>query len=101
MEDFGKFCFSVLLVFAATLFSGYVFMQLWDWFVVPVFGLKALLLVQAIGLSAFISFLKYSYKKKDKVKEKDSFKNILKAFGDSMLHSAVSLGIGWVITLFM
>lgn len=101
MEDFGKFCLAILLVIIASVFSGYVFMELWDWFVVPVFGFKNLLLIQAVGLSFFIGFLKHKYKKKDKEKDDDSFTDILKIFADNLLHSAVSLGIGWILTLFL
>ena len=36
--------------------NGFVFMKLWQWFMVPSFGLNPLTLVQAIGIGLMISY---------------------------------------------
>ena len=50
----------IVLLAIASFYSvfagGFVGMKLWAWFIVPVFGVKALTLTQAWGISAIIAF---------------------------------------------
>jgi hypothetical protein len=99
MEDFGKFCLLIIGAVILVLFGGYVFMTLWDWFIVTTFGAKALNLPQAIGISLIVSYLK-AKTKRDK-DEKLDIEKISYDFFYSLVASAFILGIGWFVTLFL
>lgn len=45
----------------ATIINGYVLHLLWLWFMVPILGLPALTIGQAIAVSMVVSFLTYQY----------------------------------------
>lgn len=51
------FLFGVLAVIASMLLNGYAFSVLWGWFIVPVFGVPALSVMQAVGIATLISML--------------------------------------------
>lgn len=96
METFGKFCFGVFVIITTSLLGGYVFMKLWQWFIVYAFSVQPINLVQAIGLVFFWEYLKP--KKKDE--EKLTLKKFTKQFIESLLWYGITLGFGYLITLF-
>lgn len=89
MEAFGKFCLTMLLLTISFFLGGFVFMKMWDWFIVYSFGLKPLVFAEAIGLQCFISFIKLNFDKK-KDEEKDEDKKLKKHF---IKMSAYILGL--------
>ena len=100
MKAFGEFVAVVALGTVGTLWRGYVLTVLWAWFVVPTFGLAALALAPAIGLSLLVHFLTYQ---SDAAKPLEgSFSDrFAKTAGRALLWPALALGIGWVISRFM
>lgn len=97
------FLFLTFILFALTLFifavvlRGWVLSILWGWFMVPVFGLPHLSVVQAIGVAMVVGFLCHE--------NTDTKKNEEKGFAWSLSMVAVipllSLFIGWIIHSFM
>lgn len=76
------------LYLAAILARGLVLTILWGWFAVPVFGLPALSITAAIGLTVLLSYLL-------------NHRKTTASLGDIFLQSVAALGAGWVIHLFM
>jgi hypothetical protein len=100
MESFGKFCYAFLLVIVLALVGGFVFQTLWGWFVVPTFLLAGLTLAQAMGISFFISYLKYDF---NKVNEKSDFdiRDVTEKFFKQLFLGTFVLAIGYVIHFFI
>lgn len=89
----------ILLIPLAFIFSGYTISVLWLWFVVPSFGLAALSIPQAMGISLIVSYLTHQLPKKD---EKEDSKNELwRAIGFSLVRPFLALAIGWLILQWM
>jgi hypothetical protein len=76
---------------------GWVFCWLWLWFIVPVFGLPQLSIVQAIGVCCVVSFLTASL---SEMKEEDKAPFKERAMG-GLLFNLFALAIGYVIHLFL
>lgn len=97
MEMFGKFCFGVLMVFVASLFGGFVFMKIWEWFIVYAFHVKSLNLIESLGVSFFISATVKV--RLDKDEEKDFIKHVEDSI-KAILMGGMILGLGYILTLF-
>lgn len=73
-ENVGWFVFLALVLIISIPISialnGLVLTYLWGWFIVPVFSVKSLTVLQAIGIGLVIRFLTYNYEYKNK-KEKN------------------------------
>lgn len=82
----------ILLYIPAMLLSGLVFMWLWYWFIVP-FGVTALTLPWAMGISLLVSFAVFQYRKNDAKLTEIMLVNVL--------VNLWAWGIGWVISLCM
>lgn len=96
METFGKFCFGVLAIITTSLLGGYAFMKLWQWFIVYAFAVQPINLVQAIGLVFFLGYLKH----KKKGEEELTWDKFTEQFVEALLWFGITLGLGYLITLF-
>jgi hypothetical protein len=76
------------LYLTAILCRGFVLTVLWGWFVVPVFGLPALGIASALGLTVLLNNLL-------------GHKREAKSLTDIFLMALAALGVGWLIHLFM
>ena len=96
METFGKICFAAVAVILSSVLGGYVFMKLWEWFVVYAFAVKPLTLIQAIGLMFVWGYLKHKSKKDEDVTWEDFAREVF----STLILMCMVLGIGYLITLF-
>jgi len=88
---------SIALV-GGTLMNGWVLSILWGWFVVPLFGVSQISLLQAIGLTAIINMLKSTKVNTDKKSSsKGATEAIISAFVIVFVGPLVSLLFGWII----
>jgi hypothetical protein len=99
MENFGKFMTLVMAMIISPIVSGFVTMKLWFWFMVPIFGMNPLRLVEAIGLMFLINYLKF---RKTKPTDKDKFwLEFTESIITVILIAAVALFSGWIVQKFM
>lgn len=98
MEKLGKICVGVLILITTSLIGGYAFMKLWQWFIVYAFSVQAITLVQAVGLAFFWGCLKP--KNKDKDNDEFTWEKLTNKFIESLSWLVVTLGLGYLITLF-
>ena len=94
----GLFSAIILMVLSA-IFSGYALSVLWSWFIVPTFGLPAISIPVAIGISIIVGYMSRSVTEKD---EDESFGDIMtKGIITAITKPAMALLIGYVVHLFM
>ena len=97
MEDFGKFCYVLLLVLLGTLISGFVFMKMWGWVIEPTFNTITLNFAQATGVCMVLSFLFYR-----KGEKKDAnIKDLTTLFIDQIFVQLLFLGIAKIASLYI
>lgn len=87
----GGFVSYILLV----LLSGIVLVDLWGWFVVPVFHLAQLNIPQALGFSLLVGYLTKS------INTKQDENSIFYKFGLGFFWSLTMWGLGWIISRFI
>lgn len=99
MENFGKFMTIILAMIISPIISGFVIMKLWLWFIVPIFEINPLRIVEAIGLMFFVNYLKIKrYEEEDRDRFWEKFKaNVLY----TILMAGFALFTGWLVNLFM
>lgn len=100
MEELGTAVFFGLMMVYGIFIRAACFTVCWSWFVVTRFNLPVLTIAQAAGLLVVISLLTPS--KPLKKKPGESFTGIMwEATVDTTIAVLMTLGIGWVITLFL
>ena len=89
----------LLAMIISPIINGFVFSKLWLWFIVPIFQIHPLRVVEAIGIIFLINFIKA---KKDKESDKDKF---WETFATNMVFVVLMAGFallsGWVVMLFL
>ncbi len=94
----GMLTLFLLSIVMATFINGWVLSILWGWFIVPVFGLPGLSIVQSIGIAMTIGFL---ITKSEGSTKSDSqpWIDIISAYIGRILIAPIGiLAIGWFIS---
>lgn len=107
MKAIGLLVSTIVLVFVSTCLSGFVFAQMWEWFVVAVFALPLLSIPQAIGLT-MTARLGTSYmtniedqETKKVTEDMTGGGKLAYGFFRSVLINAMILFSGWIVTMFL
>lgn len=85
---------ALILGISSMLVGGWAFMLLWSWFVVPIFELPDLTLIQSIGLVLVITFFRYPLQKQE---NQVTIDYVVQIIGVSIVSPLGFLGIGWII----
>ena len=91
-----KKLYTVFLTLAGIALHGIVLKYMWQWFIIPVFSVKGLTLVQAIGLSAIVALM---WKKDDKKEDEEGI--YLKRISFSIAFDLVILLYGYLLQFLM
>ena len=97
-EKAGAAAFYLPIAIAGVIWRGWVFTVLWGWFVVPLFGLPALGLSQAIGLMLVINYLTFHKPQPD---ERSLIEQIFYGAAWVALYPAMVLLVGWIVQGFL
>lgn len=93
--------YTIILGILGLIWKGYVFSILWEWFVIPVFELPLLTLIQATSFVLLINFMKASIPILDYTKEGwSNMKTLLYKTSWVILFPALALLVGWLIQLY-
>ena len=68
---------------------------LWNWFIVPVFGVANMTIIAGVGISLIVSVLSYNAFAPTKSPD-----DIIEAEIKSIAMALITVGVGWVVTLF-
>lgn len=102
VEEFFKLLGTIILSIVAILFSGFVTSFLWGWFMVPSFSLPPISTIQAIGIVLTLRmFVSNNSCRKDNTDSDDRWQKDMDATVASIFLSALVLGAGWILHLFM
>jgi hypothetical protein len=89
----------IVVIFLSYIFSGYAFTVLWDWFIVPIFGISSLELTEAMGLVLIINYT--TMRVDTNSEKKEPREAMINAIAIGITKPLLALLSGWVITLFM
>lgn len=91
---------AIVIVGIASALNGWALSIMWGWFIVPVFNLPQLSIVQAVGVGIIISYTTkvVDYKGDDK---KDQHEELARTLFSAIVKPFVFLSIGWIVTLFI
>jgi hypothetical protein len=78
-----------------TLLNGVVLVDLWQWFIVPIFHIAPLNIPQALGISLMVGFMAHQISR-----QKDTEDNRVVLF-TAVLRTLSAWGFGWVIMKFL
>jgi len=96
----GIAVFLPLVIIVGSIAGGWALSTLWGWFIVPVFNLPPLTIVQAIGVSIVVGTLKGSSSTNSDSKKKET-SELISAIFVALLTPLFSVFLGWLLTLFM
>lgn len=96
MKHVFKLSLYIALIAVAMTLNGFAITILWDWFVVQQFGLAALNIPQAIGLSLIMAYVTHQLPSKSAVERS------LSDHATYMLTKPFTfLLLGWIVTKFL
>lgn len=76
-------------------YRGYVLSLLWNWFIVPVFGLRHITLALAVGLSTVLVLFR-RFERQDEPKDAAEFnRRMWEPLVDTIIHLSLALMVGW------
>jgi hypothetical protein len=98
MEYFGKICMALILMVLSVCIGGFVFIKLYDWFIISTFKAPKITFAKALGIMLFVGYFKPNYKKDE---EKFSIKKIYEKSIEKFIKSFVILCFGYLIIKFI
>ena len=101
MKIFGSIVATVVALVLGAIMGGFVLSKLWVWFMVPIFDLNPLRIVEAIGLTFIVGYMTKDHEESSKTLEGPFLEELLKAFLQTLVMAGGFLFIGWIIHLFM
>lgn len=78
--------------------NGWALSVLWGWFIVPIFKLPTLTIIQAIGVAMVASFLTKTYSTSDKSKSLED--RITDLIGSTIIAPVLAIMLGWLVLQF-
>ena len=101
MKIIGNIVATLVALVLGTIIGGFVLSKLWVWFMVPIFDLNPLRIVEAIGLTFIVGYMTKNPIETNETLEGPFLKELLIAFLQTLITAGGFLFIGWLIHLFM
>lgn len=102
---FGLIVFTLLAVVVGTIANGWALSTLWGWFIVPLFGLPALSIPYALGISTIAGFLLPANNTSKSDNKSNGDKELSTLFAELIalvvLRPAFAVLMGWIILQFV
>ena len=101
MKIIGSVVATIVALVLGAIIGGFVLTKLWVWFMIPIFDLNPLSIVEAIGLTFIVGYMTKNPAETNKTLEGPFLEELFKAFLQTLLTAGGFLFIGWIIQLFM
>ena len=101
MKIIGSIVATVIAVVLTAILGGFVLTKLWVWFMVPIFDVNPLRVVEAVGLTFIAGYMTKNPVETNKKLEGPFLTVLLTAFLQAVVLAGMFLLIGWIIHLFM
>lgn len=101
MKIIGSIVATIVALVLGLIIEGFVLIKLWAWFMVPIFDLNPLRVVEAIGLTFLVGYMTKKPIEANKPLEGPFLEELFKAFLQALVMAGGFLFIGWVVQLFM
>ena len=101
MKIIGSIVATIVALVLGAIMGGFVLSKLWVWFMVPIFDVNPLRIVEAIGLTFIVGYMTKNHVESGKTLEGPFLEELLKAFLQTVVIAGMFLLIGWIIHLFM
>ncbi len=88
----------VLVSVVGAIINGWALSTLWGWFIVPVFDLPILTIIQAIGISLILGYI--TSKEPKHSDDRKSSDRIIESTAHTLATPLFSVGIGWIVLQF-
>lgn len=81
--------------------GAFVVTHLWAWYIMPAFGLGALKMIHAYGLTLLVSYITYRHTNLTIKDERETYEKVIE-FVILLLYPWMILGLGWLgVVIFM
>ena len=101
MAIVGMGVMTIVMIVLSAIVNGYVFSQLWAWFVVATFGLTAITIPQAIGLAMVVGWFKTGLKQDDSLNEFKGFTKLVYLFLAQVFTAIITLIVASIVKSFI
>ena len=101
MKIIGSIVATIVALVLGAIMGGFVLSKLWVWFMIPIFDVNPLRIVEAIGLTFIVGYMTKNPAEPGKTLEGPFLEELLKAFLQTLVAAGGFLFIGWIIQLFM
>jgi len=101
MAIVGTAVMTIVMIVLSAIVNGYVFSQLWAWFVVATFGLTAITIPQAIGLAMVVGWFKTGLKQDDSLDEYKGFNKLVAMFIAQVFTAIITLIVASIVKSFI
>lgn len=99
MANFGKLIIVILIVIIEIIIKGFIIMKLWTWFIVPIFEINQLRIVEAIGIMLLVNYLNFKREKNNR--DNDFSEELGTNIGFVIGTGIFILFSGWIIQSLM
>lgn len=100
MKVFGGIMLFLIVLVGSTIANGYVFSQLWSWFVVPTFALPVLSIPVAIGIAGIVRYLTHQINDLEEKKRTPS-EQLFRSLSMTIFYPLFTYWFGAIVHHFM
>lgn len=98
MKVLGYIVATIIVLFATSVWGGFVLCKAWGWFIVDQFNMEPIGMTTAIGLTMVVGYMTM---RADNSTDKLYGQMLVRVFVNSFMKSLALLSSGWIVTLFM
>ena len=101
MSPIGAISTAILVITASSIWRGWILSLMWGWFIVPVSGLRAISIPEAIGLSLLAAMLCGSSRRSEEERSESLEDALGRSAVPMFVMPLVALGIASIVRLWL
>lgn len=100
MEKFGRFCLLCLYAIFLVSFSAFIFMNIYNWLIVPIYNLNPINFIESLSIEIFLMLITYKAKKQTEDLNKKEIKEFFELLVKFVSFKLFLLMVAYLITVF-